>query len=77
MEKAQKSHFRDSLFLRKVGKRIDKLLKEKKITHEIFYNDTDINPHRLIVGKVNMTLSTFKRICDYLKVSPSDFFRKT
>lgn len=77
MGKAQKNHFRDSHFLKKVGQRIDKLLKEKKITHEVFYNDTAINPHRLIVGKVNMTLSTFKRICDYLDISPHDFFKKT
>jgi len=75
MVQESKKHFRDEEFLRKVGKRIEQLMRQKSITHEIFYNDTSINPHRLIVGKVNMTLSTFNRICIYLEVKPSDFFR--
>ncbi len=51
------------------------LMTEKCITHEVFYNDTSINPHRLISGKINMTISTFQRICTYLGISPEEFFR--
>jgi len=35
MRKAQKSHFRDSEFLSKVGKRIEEFMIEKNITHEM------------------------------------------
>jgi DNA-binding Xre family transcriptional regulator len=66
---------RNDEFLLKIGKRIQQLMNEKDITHEAFYNDTSINPHRLIIGRVNMTISTFERICSYLKISPTDFFK--
>jgi DNA-binding Xre family transcriptional regulator len=66
---------RNDAFLLKVGNRIQQIMNEKEITHEIFYHDTSINPHRLIIGKVNMTLSTFERICSYLEISPADFFK--
>ena len=68
-------YYRNDKLLLKVGSRIQQLITEKDITHEIFYNDTTINPHRLIVGKMNMTLSTFSRICEYLQVSPEEFFK--
>jgi hypothetical protein len=67
---------RDEEFLLKVGTRLQKLMEERGITHEIFYSDTSINPHRLVVGKTNMTMSTFSRICEYLKVTPEEFFGK-
>ena len=75
MSEPQKKYFRDEAFMLVVGERIRELMKEKSITHEVFFNDTSINPHRLIVGKKNMTISTFKRICDYLEVSPEEFFK--
>jgi len=66
---------RNEEFLLKVGQRLQEILDQKGITHEIFYADTSINAHRIIVGKVNMTMSTFSRICEYLKVKPEEFFR--
>ena len=73
--KASKSN-RNEEFLLKIGQRLQEILDKQSITHEIFYADTSINAHRIIVGKVNMTMSTFSRICDYLKVNPEEFFRK-
>jgi len=67
---------RNEEFLLKVGERLQSIMEKQGITHEIFYADTSINPHRLIVGKTNMTMSTFSRICEYLKVSPEEFFKK-
>ena len=74
-KKSFRKYYRDEEFLIQVGKRIENLMKERKITHEVFYNDISINPHRLIVGKINMTISTFKKICDYFKLAPQDFFK--
>lgn len=73
--KKPRTYYRDEAFLLKVGGRIQELMANKGITHEVFYNDTSINPHRLIVGKMNMTLSTFSRICEYLETTPEDFFK--
>lgn len=73
---SSKKPFKDEAFLLAVGKRMQQLMKEKDITHEVFYHDTDINPHRYIVGKHNITLSNFKRICDYLEISPEEFMRE-
>jgi hypothetical protein len=67
---------RNEEFLQKVGTRLQSIMEEQGITHEIFYADTSINPHRIIAGKTNMTMSTFSRICDYLKISPESFFKK-
>ena len=75
VKKSSRKYYRDEKFLIQVGKRIEDLMKERKITHEIFYNDVSINPHRLIIGKINMTLSTFKRICNYFQITPQDFFK--
>jgi DNA-binding Xre family transcriptional regulator len=73
--KKTRKYYRDEAFLFKVGGRIKELMTDKGITHEVFYNDTSINPHRLIIGKMNMTLSTFARICEYLETTPEDFFK--
>jgi DNA-binding Xre family transcriptional regulator len=67
---------RNEAFLQKIGARLQFLMDQQGITHEIFYADTSINPHRIISGKTNMTMSTFSRICEYLKIEPTDFFKK-
>lgn len=71
----RKPPYKDDEFLKLVGKRLDDLLKQNGLTHENFYHDTEINPHRYIAGKVNMTVSNLKRICDYFKITPEEFFR--
>ena len=71
-----KTSTRNEEFLLKVGERLHQLMEEQGITHEIFYADTSINPHRLIAGKTNMTMSTFSRICEYLRVSPEEYFKR-
>ena len=72
---SRKAPYKDEEFLKSVGKRLRELLTDKGITHEVFYHDTDINPHRYIVGKHNMTLSNFKKICDYLEITPEAFLQ--
>lgn len=74
MSNQGKSYYRDDQFLKEIGERIERLMKDRQITHEVFNNDTGLNPHRVISGEQNLTMSTFKRICDYLEVSPEEFF---
>jgi transcriptional regulator with XRE-family HTH domain len=70
-----KRYYRDEQFLKEIGKRIEQLMKARNITHEVFNNDTGLNPHRVISGEQNLTISTFKKICDYLEVGPEEFFK--
>jgi len=50
-------------------------MKDRHITHEVFNHDTGLNPHRVVSGEQNLTMSTFKKICDYLDISPEEFFK--
>ena len=73
-EKSSK-RYRDDSFLEKVGERMRQLMEEKKMTHEAFYMDTGVNPHRILEGKHNITVSTLKRICEHLDITPSEFLK--
>lgn len=65
----------NKVFQKKVGDRIKQLMKEKKITFEVFYNDTSIHPNRILTGESNMTISTLEKVCVYLNISLADFFK--
>ncbi|MCW8896606.1 MAG: helix-turn-helix domain-containing protein [Flavobacteriales bacterium] len=64
----------DIELLNKIALRIKTLREEKNITQEIFYNDTGINIGRIERSKRNFSMSTLKRICDYLEITLKDFF---
>ena len=55
--------------------KIKQLREEKGVSQEIFYIDTDIHIARIETGKLNITVSTLKDICDYFGISLSDFFK--
>ena len=54
---------------------IKELRKSKNITLEVFYFDTGIHLARIEQGKQNMTVATLSKICDYLDIRLSDFFK--
>lgn len=60
--------------LGKIAKRIKQLRDEKSISQDSFYIDTDIHIGRIESGKVNITVSTLKAICDYFDITLSEFF---
>ncbi|HEY9082888.1 MAG TPA: helix-turn-helix transcriptional regulator [Vicingaceae bacterium] len=64
----------DIELLNKIALRIKTLREEKNITQEIFYNDTGINIGRIERSKRNFSVSTLKRICEYLEITLEDFF---
>lgn len=64
----------DIELLNKVALRIKTLREEKNITQEVFYNDTGINIGRIERSKRNFSISTLKRICEYLEITMTDFF---
>lgn len=54
---------------------IKELRKSKNITLEVFYFDTGIHLARIEQGKLNITVATLSKICDYLDIRLSDFFK--
>lgn len=61
--------------LSKIAIRIKKLRDEKNISQLRFYNETDIHIARIELGKLNITVSTLKEICDFFDITLSDFFK--
>ncbi len=69
-----KTQRRNTELLIKIANGIKKLREEKKISQETFFIDTDIHIARIELGKVNITVSTLKDICDYFSISLTEFF---
>ena len=61
--------------LNKIAEKIKQLRMEKGISQDTFYIDTDIHIARIELGKVNISISTLKDICDYFQISLSDFLK--
>ena len=67
---------RDEILLRKIALRLKKLREEKDISQETLYRDTDINIARIETTKVNISVSTLSRLCEYFGISMFEFFKK-
>lgn len=67
---------KDAILLRKIAIQLKQMRRERDITQDIFYYDTNIYIARLETRKVNPTTSTLKAICDYFEVPLSEFFEK-
>ena len=60
--------------LQVIAEQIAQLRKAKGITQEVFYMDTNIHIGRIESENTNFRVLTFLEICDYLEISPEDFF---
>jgi transcriptional regulator with XRE-family HTH domain len=58
-----------------IAAQVKDLRSKKNLTQEDVYNDTNIHLARIETGKVNISVSTLKYLCDYFEISLSDFFR--
>jgi transcriptional regulator with XRE-family HTH domain len=58
-----------------IASQVKELRSKKNLTQEDVYNDTNIHLARIETGKVNVSVSTLKHLCDYFEISLSDFFR--
>ena len=61
--------------INKIVKKTKQLREEKGISQDTFYADTEIHIARIETGKVNITVSTLKDICNYFSISLSEFFK--
>ena len=68
------AQYRDDQLIREIAQKIKQLREERGITQEQFYNDTEIHIARVETAKTNITVSSLKRICEYLGVTLNEFF---
>ena len=72
-----KKHYRDQVFINKVGKRIVEIRKEKKLTQEDIVKHTGFELKqigRIERGEINTSISHIAKIADVLGISPKDLF---
>lgn len=60
--------------LKAIGTRLRAIRKEKQLTQEEVYNDTDIHIARIETGTQNITVSTLSALCDYYAITLGGFF---
>ncbi|ABG57340.1 helix-turn-helix domain-containing protein [Cytophaga hutchinsonii] len=61
--------------LRKLAQRVKELREKANLTQENAFNDTGIHFGRIETGKRDFSVSTLKKICVYLQISMTDFFK--
>ena len=62
--------------LLEIAQKIKQLREEKGVSQDVFYIDTDIHIARIETGKLNITVSTLKAICEYFEISLYDFLKE-
>lgn len=67
-------NIKDDLLIKEIARQIKELRLSRNLSQEDVYLDTDIHCGRLEQGKINVTVSTLKVLCDYFQISLSDFF---
>lgn len=65
---------KDEILLKKISFKIKELRLARGLSQEQFYNETDIHIGRIETGRLNLTVSTLSKICQFLNISLSDFF---
>lgn len=66
----------DEILLKKIAARIKELREEKGVSQKELHNVTDINIDRLEGAKVNVTVGTIQKLCNYFEITLGDFFKK-
>lgn len=67
---------RDEILLQKIALRLKALREEHDLSQEQLYNETDIHIARIETAKVNVSVSTLSKLCEYFDISLAEFFRK-
>ena len=70
------AQLRDQELLQRIALKLKQLREKKGLSQEEVYNETDIHIARIETAKVNVSVSTLSKLCDYFDVSLSEFFKK-
>lgn len=68
------AQFRDQELLDNIAARLKSLREEKGLSQENVYNELDVHIGRIEVGKVNVSVSTLSKLCQYFDISLTEFF---
>lgn len=68
-------HRRNQELINQIVKKIKNLREINKISQDRFFIETDIHIARIETGKINISVSTLKDICDYFEISLDEFFK--
>ncbi len=60
-----------------LAKRVKELRTSKNLTQLQCYLDTNIHFGRIEQGKRDISFTTLCKICEYLEITPNDFFNTT
>ena len=66
---------RNNKVLRQVAEKLRSLRKERGLSKDTVYIDTDINVKRIEVGTINISLTTLTILCNYYGITLEEFFR--
>lgn len=66
---------RNNKVLRQVAEKLRSLRKERGLSQDTVYIDTDINVKRIEVGTINISLTTLTILCNYYGITLEEFFR--
>ena len=67
---------KDEILLSKIALRLKNLRNSKGVSQEELYNATDIHIARIETAKVNISVSTLSKLCEYFDISLAEFFQK-
>jgi transcriptional regulator with XRE-family HTH domain len=70
------THYRDKKLLQRIAISLKQLREVRGLTQVEVFDDTGIHIGRLETAKVNVTVSTLALLCEYYKMSFSEFMRK-
>lgn len=65
---------RDEKLLNQIALRLKALREEHKVSQEELYNDTEIHIARIETSRVNVSVSTLSRLCEYFGITLNEFF---
>ncbi len=71
---SQMAQLRDEELLKKIALKIKQLREEKGVSQDEVYSETEIHVARIETGKNNLSVSTLSKLCNYFKITLSDFF---
>jgi transcriptional regulator with XRE-family HTH domain len=64
----------DRELLIKIGQRVKQLRKQRFLTQEELYEETNIHINRIETARINITISTIAALCRYFEISLKEFF---
>ncbi len=69
-----KNYIRDEKLIKAVAKKLQAIRHERNMSQDYVSGKTNISIARIELAQVNITISTLSKLCDFYKISLTDFF---